>query len=107
MIWRLSKRRRAPELPSEKAPEEAKPKLELVPETKPQKPEVEKPTALKEGLSKTRGGFIHVPYTPDQVAGRDGVPAMALATQVEGIRQALRSAVLTREDLRETGGREH
>jgi fused signal recognition particle receptor len=60
VVWRLSKRRRAPVLP----PEEAKPKLELVPEEakeekkEEKKPEVEKPTALKEGLSKTRGGFI-------------------------------------------------
>jgi fused signal recognition particle receptor len=60
VIWRLSKTRRAPVAP----PEEAKPKLELVPEEKAEekkeveKPEVEKPKALKEGLSKTRGGFI-------------------------------------------------
>src|SRR5438552_2090615 len=52
IIWRLSKKRRAPQIPTE----EVKPKLELVPEQK--KPEAEKPTALKEGLSKTRGGFI-------------------------------------------------
>jgi len=47
-----------------------------------------------------------VPYTPEQAAGRE-VPAMALATQVEGIREALRSALRTRDDLRETAGREH
>ncbi len=58
-------------------------------------------------LAHARGGFVHVPYTPEQVAHRPGVPAMVLATQVEGIRQALRSAVLTRADVRETAGREH
>ena len=58
-------------------------------------------------LAQARGGFVHVPYTPEQVTHRPGVPAMALATQVEGIRQALRSAVLTRADVRETAGREH
>jgi pyroglutamyl-peptidase len=58
-------------------------------------------------LAGTRGGFVHVPYTLEQVAQRPGVPAMALATQVEGVRQALRSAMLTRADLRETAGREH
>lgn len=58
-------------------------------------------------LARTRGGFVHVPYTPEQAAGRPGVPAMALATQIDGIRQALRSAVLTRDDVRETAGREH
>ena len=57
--------------------------------------------------ARARGGFVHVPYTPEQVAGRAGVPAMALETQIEGIRQALRSALLTRADVRETAGREH
>ncbi len=63
--------------------------------------------ATRPALAQVRGGFVHVPYTPEQVAGRPGVAAMALATQVEGIRQALRSAVLTRVDVRETAGREH
>jgi len=57
-------------------------------------------------LAHTRGGFVHVPYTPEQVAGRDA-PAMALATQVEGIREALRSALRTRDDIHENAGREH
>lgn len=57
--------------------------------------------------ARARGGFVHVPYTPEQVAGRPGQPTMALATQIEGIRRALRSAVLTRADVRETAGREH
>ena len=57
-------------------------------------------------LARTRGGFVHVPYTPEQVAGRD-VPAMALAMQVEGIREALGSALRTRDDIHETAGREH
>ena len=63
--------------------------------------------ATTTSLAHARGGFVHVPYTPEQVAGRDDVPSMALAAQVEGIRQALRSAVRTREDVRETAGREH
>jgi pyroglutamyl-peptidase len=63
--------------------------------------------ATTPALAQARGGFVHVPYTPEQVAERPGTPAMALATQVEGIRLALRSALLTREDVRETAGREH
>ena len=63
--------------------------------------------ATAPALARTRGGFVHVPYTPEQVAARPGVAAMALETQVEGIRQALRSAMLTRADVRETAGREH
>jgi pyroglutamyl-peptidase len=55
---------------------------------------------------RTRGGFVHVPCTPEQVAGRD-VPAMPLAAQVEGIRALLRSALRTGDDIRENAGREH
>jgi pyroglutamyl-peptidase len=58
-------------------------------------------------LAQARGGFVHVPYTPEQVADRPGTPAMPLGVQVEGIRQAVRSALLTRVDVRETAGREH
>ena len=63
--------------------------------------------ATTPALAGARGGFVHVPYTPEQVATRPGTPSMPLSAQVDGIRQALRSAVLTREDVRETAGREH
>ena len=63
--------------------------------------------ATAPALARARGGFVHVPYTPEQVVGRPGVPAMALATQIDGIRHALRSALRTRADVRETAGREH
>ena len=63
--------------------------------------------ATTPGLAHARGGFVHVPYTPEQVAGRTGVPSMALHTQIEGIRHALRTAIRTRVDARETAGREH
>jgi len=57
-------------------------------------------------LAHARGGFVHVPFTPQQVAGRSGVASMPLAAQVEGIRAALRAALRTHEDVRETAGRE-
>ncbi len=63
--------------------------------------------ATTPALARARGGFVHVPFTPEQVAGKTGLPSMPLHTQIDGIRRALRSAVLTRVDLRETGGREH
>ena len=57
-------------------------------------------------LFRSRGGFVHVPYTPEQAAGRD-VPSMPLATQVAGVRTLLRSALRTGDDIRESAGREH
>jgi pyroglutamyl-peptidase len=53
--------------------------------------------ATRPGLAQARGGFVHVPHTS----------AMALADQVAGIRQALRTGVRTRDDAHETAGREH
>jgi pyroglutamyl-peptidase len=58
-------------------------------------------------LARTRGGFVHVPYTPEQVVGRPAVASMPLALQIDGIRAALRSAITTRDDVRETAGRLH
>ena len=63
--------------------------------------------ATRPGLAQVRGGFVHVPYTPEQAAGRAGVPSMPLAAQESGIRQALRTAVRVRVDVRENAGREH
>ncbi|MFL6628476.1 MAG: pyroglutamyl-peptidase I [Burkholderiaceae bacterium] len=62
--------------------------------------------ATRPVLGRARGGFVHVPYTPEQAAGRD-VPSMPLATQVEAVRVLLRSALRTRDDIRENAGREH
>ena len=63
--------------------------------------------ATAPALAHARGGFVHVPYTPEQAGGRPGVPSMALATQVDGIRHALRAAMRTRDDVHESAGREH
>ena len=63
--------------------------------------------ATTPALARARGGFVHVPYTPEQVATKPGTPSMPLSAQVDGIREVLRSAVVTREDVRETAGREH
>jgi pyroglutamyl-peptidase len=41
--------------------------------------------------SHVRGGFVHLPYLPEQVA--DGVPSMDLTVIVQGIRTALQAAL--------------
>jgi pyroglutamyl-peptidase len=55
-------------------------------------------------LAAARGGFVHVPLLPAQAARHPGQPSMALATQVEALRVALRTALVVGADLRETGG---
>jgi pyroglutamyl-peptidase len=48
-----------------------------------------------------RGGFLHVPYLPEQAAGLAGiqVPSMALDDIVRGIEIILRVAAAHTEDI--------
>lgn len=57
--------------------------------------------------SKTRAGFIHVPYSTEQAALIAGAPGLALETLVEALRLAVRIAVTTTDDLRLAAGAEH
>ena len=63
--------------------------------------------ATQPALAHTRGGFVHVPYLPEQAASKPGFASMALAAQVEAFRVAIRTALTVRDDVRETGGRLH
>jgi len=55
-----------------------------------------------------RGGFIHVPYLPEQAAAFAGAPGMALEEIVEGLRAAVEVAVRGSEgDVAVAGGATH
>jgi pyroglutamyl-peptidase len=56
---------------------------------------------------RTRGGFVHVPWLPQQAAHHPGEPGMALETMIVGIRAALACAIATPHDLRIAGGATH
>jgi pyroglutamyl-peptidase len=58
--------------------------------------------ATQPPLRHTRGGFLHVPYLPEQ-----GAPSMAQAEMVRGLRLALRSALLADGDLALGAGAAH
>lgn len=55
--------------------------------------------ATQRGFKRTRGGFIHVPYLPEQ-----GAPSMALEDMVRGLRLALRCALVTQHDIARGAG---
>jgi len=55
----------------------------------------------------TRGGFIHIPYSPAQAARHPGAPSLPIETVVEGLRIALATALATGSDLRIAAGAEH
>ncbi len=51
-----------------------------------------------------RGGFIHVPFVPEQATR--GQPSLPLATMTEAVALAVETALTTRRDARLPGGRE-
>lgn len=56
---------------------------------------------------KTRGGFIHIPYSPEQAAGIPGAFGLSVEVVAEALRVCLRVAVATTDDQRLAAGAEH
>lgn len=54
--------------------------------------------------SRARAGFIHVPYSEDQVLDKQDVPAMAVETMVKGITAAIAAAYAHRHDIHAVDG---
>jgi len=59
------------------------------------------------GFAPMRGGFIHIPYLPQQAARHPGAPSMALRDVVEGLQIAVKTALAVDLDVREFGGATH
>lgn len=53
-----------------------------------------------------RGGFVHIPYAPEQVLDR-ALPSMSVTLAVEGLRAVVAAAVSQREDIAMVGGATH
>ncbi len=51
-----------------------------------------------------RGGFIHIPYLPEQAVRNPGQPSMALETIVRGLELFIEAALKYREDLKQGAG---
>lgn len=64
-------------------------------------------TLAQRGLSGVRGGFIHIPYLPEQAARHPGAPSLALDTLIAGLRVAVATTLSTETDIREQGGQLH
>jgi len=59
------------------------------------------------GRPGTRGGFIHIPYSPAQAARHPGAPSLPVDTVVDALRIALLTALGTTVDARIAAGAEH
>jgi pyroglutamyl-peptidase len=56
---------------------------------------------------RTRGGFLHIPYSPAQAARHPGAASLPIDIVVEGLRIAVRTALGTTADRRVAAGAEH
>jgi pyroglutamyl-peptidase len=62
---------------------------------------------LAKRAKRTRGGFVHVPFLPQQAARYGDAPSMELATMIAAIRLCIETALSTREDLHFAAGTTH
>jgi pyroglutamyl-peptidase len=56
---------------------------------------------------KVRGGFVHIPYSPEQAAHHPGAPSLPIETVAHGLRIALKVALETSADRKLAAGAEH
>lgn len=56
---------------------------------------------------KTRSGFIHIPYLPEQALHHPGAASMSLATVTLALEMAVSIAVAVEQDIRLEGGATH
>ena len=59
---------------------------------------------LAQELPEARGGFIHVPFIPEQVVDKRNMPSMALEDMVKGLEAALNAIVDNSKDIKAVGG---
>lgn len=59
---------------------------------------------LAQENNKRYGGFIHIPYLPEQAARLIGQPCMSLDLVVKGLKIAIETAILNKEDAKLVGG---
>ncbi|MBU8712349.1 MULTISPECIES: pyroglutamyl-peptidase I [Brevibacillus] len=60
--------------------------------------------ALDKEYPAVRGGFVHIPYLPEQAAKHPGQPSMSVETIVNGLQIAIETAVNHERDIVEGGG---
>lgn len=62
---------------------------------------------LQKADNNVRGGFIHIPFLPEQAARHPGRPSMSLDLVVRGLEIAIETSIATQVDQAESGGQTH
>ncbi len=59
------------------------------------------------GQANVKGGFIHIPFLPEQAAAHPGAASMAAQTVQRGLERAIAVAIRQQADIKMTGGTTH
>lgn len=62
---------------------------------------------LEKHDTKMKGGFIHIPFLPEQASNYPGQPSMSLSTIRKGIELAVEVTTTVEVDIVEIGGATH
>ena len=54
-----------------------------------------------------RGGFIHVPFIPEQAIGKKNAPTMSVSDITKALKEAIKTIVKYKEDIEVVGGATH
>lgn len=57
--------------------------------------------------NRVRGGFVHIPYMPEQAAQHPGAPSMSRDNVIQALEIAIRVSLATEKDLKVAGGATH
>jgi pyroglutamyl-peptidase len=63
--------------------------------------------ALQRRRKRVRGGFVHVPYLPEQAARHAGAPSLPLPVMIEAVRLSLQVALTATADAHYAAGTTH
>lgn len=59
---------------------------------------------IEKNYPNMKGGFIHVPFIPNQVIDKKNTPSMSLEDITKGLECLVKAAVENKEDIEVTGG---
>lgn len=62
---------------------------------------------LAKSENEARGGFVHIPFLPEQASNHSGQPSMSLSTITKGIALLIEVALEVEKDIVECGGATH
>ena len=62
---------------------------------------------INKKYSGKKGGFIHVPFLPEQTVNKPGMPSMSMENIAKCLEYAIAGAVETEQDIKITGGKTH